>query len=130
MIIYGPNLPDRPAPATYEDARHEGAAVLSVTTTHLMDGPAIASKLYAQYGTPDFAEGDPLPEALTVEDVMRALSQQAAECADGYHFWANEPSSDAWDIVQPWAEANVKRLFPHLTWPTEAPDRGAVVRFG
>lgn len=123
MITYGPNLPERPAPATHEDATHEGAAVLSVTVTYLMDGEGIASKLYAQYGTPDFAEGDKLPE-LTVEDVMRALSQQAAECADGYHFWANEPSSDAFEIVYPWAVESVKRLFPHLTWKAEAPEGG------
>jgi hypothetical protein len=119
MIIYGADIPERPAPATYEDAEYKGSAVLAVTVTHLMDAEGIASKLYAQYGTPDFTEGDPLPEGLTVEDVMGVLSRQAAECADGLHFWANEPSSDAWEIVHPWAVANVKRLFPHLAWSAQ-----------
>jgi hypothetical protein len=102
-------------PATHEIVRENGALIAKVTVTYPMDGSGIAAKLYATYSKP-FESGDPLPEELTVEDVMRTLAQESADCAEGWHFWEAEPGQEAWDTVHPWAEAQVRRLFPTLTW--------------
>ncbi|WP_329492558.1 hypothetical protein OG618_37850 (plasmid) [Kitasatospora sp. NBC_01246] len=106
-----------PAPARYRWRRGaDDTVALSVTATAVMDAEAIAAKLYATFSKP-FESGDPLPPLLTVQDVMQVLASEAAGCADGWHFWATEPGQDAWDTVHPWAEAQVRRLFPELTWP-------------
>ncbi|MER5372530.1 hypothetical protein [Streptomyces sp. NPDC002553] len=102
-------------PATHEIVEENEALVATVTVTYPMDGSAIAAKLYAAYSKP-FENGTPLPEELMVEDVMRTLAQESADCADGWHFWHAEPGQEAWDTVRPWAEAQTRRLFPTLTW--------------
>ncbi|MEV7929652.1 hypothetical protein [Kitasatospora sp. NPDC088779] len=106
-----------PVPASYRWRRAIGGTVaLSVTATAVMDAEAVAAKLYAAFSKP-FEGGDPLPPLLTVQDVMQVLAREFAGCANGWHFWAAEPGQDAWDTVHPWAEAQVRRMFPELTWP-------------
>ncbi|MGD6750392.1 hypothetical protein [Streptomyces sp. BH105] len=108
---------DRPKvdPATHEIVEGDGIRLAKVTTTYHMDGEAIAAKLYAAYSKP-YEDDTPLPEELTVEDVMRTLAQESADCADGWHFWHQEPGQAAWDAVHPWAEAQTRRLFPEVAW--------------
>ncbi|WP_063729025.1 hypothetical protein [Streptomyces sp. RTd22] len=105
-------------PATFVLAEDDGVVTVQVSVTYPMDGEAIVAKLYAAYSKP-FENGTPLPEQLTMQDVMRTLAQESANCADGWHFWESEPGQAAWDAVHPWAEAQVRRLFPMLTWPEE-----------
>ncbi|MER6401386.1 hypothetical protein ABT263_35895 [Kitasatospora sp. NPDC001603] len=106
-----------PVPASYRWRRAaDGSVALSVTTTAVMDAADVAAKVYAVFSKP-FEGGEPLPPLLTVQDVMGVLAREAAGCAEGWHFWAAEPGQEASDTVQPWAESQVRRLFPELTWP-------------
>ncbi|MFF2751113.1 hypothetical protein ACFVVA_36955 [Kitasatospora sp. NPDC058048] len=108
-----------PPPATHRHRRAaDGTTTLTVTTTAVMDAEAIAAKLYAAYSKP-FESGDPLPAVLTLADLMQTLADEAAGCADGWHHWQAEPGREAYDTVGPWAEQQVRRLLPHLTWPQD-----------
>ncbi|MFC4507047.1 MULTISPECIES: hypothetical protein [Streptomyces] len=102
-------------PATHELVEEDGVLIAKITVTYPMDGEGIAAKLYAAYSKP-FESGTPLPEELTVEDAMRTLAQESANCAEGWHFWHAEPGQKAWDTVAPWADAQTRRLFPTVTW--------------
>ncbi|WP_033356051.1 hypothetical protein [Kitasatospora aureofaciens] len=106
-----------PHPATYCHRRAaDGTVALAITATAVMDAQAIAAKLYAAYSKP-YESGAQLPALLTVADVMQTLAAESAGCADGWHFWESEPGHQAYVEVHPWAQEQVRRLFPELTWP-------------
>ncbi|MEU2454843.1 hypothetical protein ABZ605_32740 [Streptomyces sp. NPDC012765] len=93
--------------------------VLQVTSVHNLDGETLAERLYEAYAMTTENNME-LPEEITTETLMAALGEQIANCAEGWHTWANEPTQEAWDTVRPWAERQVRRLFPGLTWRVEA----------
>ncbi|MFD3728838.1 hypothetical protein [Streptomyces sp. NPDC058671] len=95
--------------------------VLQVTSVHNLDGETLAERLYEAYAMTT-ENGEKLPAEITAETLLGHLGEQTAACAEGWHHWANEPTQEAWDTVRPWAERQVRRLFPDLTWRVE-PDR-------
>jgi hypothetical protein len=95
--------------------------VLQVVYAHHLDGETLAMRLFDAYGhRPE--NGDALPDEVPAHTVMELLGAQGAHCAEGWHVSANEPTQEAWDEVWPWAQAQVRRLFPSLTWSVE-PER-------
>ncbi|MFD8708622.1 hypothetical protein ACFV1W_39600 [Kitasatospora sp. NPDC059648] len=104
-----------PPPATYRYRRAaDDIVTLAVTTTAVMDARSIAIRLANAHAVP-LDNGTKLPATLTIADVMQTLADESAGCADGWHFWAAEPSEDADEAAQTWAAGHVRRLFPHLT---------------
>ncbi|MFJ2193122.1 hypothetical protein ACIOJE_35135 [Kitasatospora sp. NPDC087861] len=104
-----------PPPATYRYRRAaSGIVTLAVTTTAVMDARSLAVRLAGAYSVP-LDNGTKLPATLTVADVMQTLADESAGCADGWHFWAQEPSEDADEATQEWATGHIGRLFPDLT---------------
>ncbi|MEW1675509.1 hypothetical protein AB0O47_20030 [Streptomyces noursei] len=105
-------------PASFEIITgKDGATVCAlITTSYAMDAESLATKLHQRYAH-TLLNGDWLEE-LTVEQVMQALADEAAGCADAMHFWSQEPDQESFDVVYPWAKRQIRRLFPTLTWPT------------
>ncbi|MFB7341276.1 hypothetical protein ACFCZ6_14560 [Streptomyces hydrogenans] len=114
-----------PQPSTCVIADPDGrGAVLRVAFVHHLDGETLAERLYDAYAMTT-ENGEDLPDEITLEDLLRHLGEQNASCAEGWHTWANEPTQQSWDTVRPWAERQVRRLFPDLTWSVE-PDRRVI----
>ncbi|MEJ8654677.1 hypothetical protein WKI65_43265 [Streptomyces sp. MS1.AVA.3] len=116
-----------PPPATYEaipDPDGRGA-VLQVTYAHNLDGESLAMRLY--YAHAKVSEnGEKLPTEISVDTLMGHLGEQGASCAEGWHEYESEPTQQAWDEVWPWAQDQVRRLFPDLTWNVESDRRIAL----
>ncbi|WP_405895219.1 hypothetical protein OG612_45475 (plasmid) [Streptomyces sp. NBC_01527] len=92
-----------------------------MTYAHHLDGETLALRLYEAYAKcPE--NGEPFPEGITLETLAAHIGEQGASCAEGWHEWESEPTQEAWDKVWPWAQEQVRRLFPDLTWSVE-PDR-------
>jgi hypothetical protein len=99
--------------------------VLQVTQAHNLDGETLALRLYNAYAkVPE--NGETLPAEITVETLMAHLGEQGASCAEGWHHYESEPTQQAWDEVWPWAQDQVRRLFPNLAWNVE-PERRIVL---
>ncbi|MFE7194468.1 hypothetical protein [Kitasatospora sp. NPDC057541] len=116
--------PDRLTPAhsdTRTTARLHRAAdrttSLTVTTTVRMDAQALAAKLHDAYWSTG-EDGEALP-TLTRHQVLDIVGRLADDCADGWHQSMNGPGERAHDQVTAWADAQIRRLFPELTWPQE-----------
>jgi hypothetical protein len=114
-------------PASYKaipDPEGRGP-VLQVTYAHNLDGESLAMRLYYAYAkAPE--NGETLPAEISVETLMGHLGEQGASCAEGWHEYESEPTQEAWDEVWPWAQDQVRRLFPDLAWNVE-PDRRIVL---
>jgi hypothetical protein len=106
------------APASFEIITgKDGTTVCAlITTSYAMDAESLTAKLHQRYAH-TLLNGETLPEELTMEQVMQALADEAAGCADAMHFWAQDPDQESFDVVYPWAERQIRRLFPALTWP-------------
>lgn len=117
-----------PSPATHQtvpDAEGRGT-VLQITSTHNLDGQTLVLRLFESFA--HYPEhGEPLPDEITTDSVMHCLGQQAAECAEGWHETVNEPTQKCWETVWPWAEAQIRRLFPDLTWNVEEGHRELIL---
>ncbi|MFE0774250.1 hypothetical protein [Streptomyces sp. NPDC058861] len=74
--------------------------------------------------------GEELPAEIITETLLGHLGEQTAARAEGRHHWADEPTQEARNTVRPWAEQQVRRLFPDLSRsvvePHPAPCRGRV----
>lgn len=115
-----PNTTPQPSICLVLDPEGRGT-VLQVTSVHNLDGETLAERLYEAYAMTT-ENNEELPVEITAETLLGHLGKQIADCAEGWHHWANEPTQEAWDTVRPWAERQVRRLFPDLTWSVE-PDR-------
>ncbi|MFD9047766.1 hypothetical protein [Streptomyces zaomyceticus] len=108
------NTTPQPSTALVIDPDGRGT-VLQVTSVHNLDGETLAERLYEAYAM-TAASGAELPAEITAEMLLGHLGEQHAACAEGWHAGVNEPSQDAWDAVRPWAEQQIRRLFPTLAW--------------
>ncbi|MFK0015700.1 hypothetical protein [Streptomyces sp. NPDC091027] len=105
-------------PASYEviTGKDSETVCVLITTSYAMDAESLTAKLHQAYAH-TLRDGGTLPEELTMEQVMQALANEAAGCADAMHFWAQEPDQESFDVVFPWAGRQIRRLFPTITWP-------------
>ncbi|MEE1741223.1 hypothetical protein PUR49_32655 [Streptomyces sp. BE147] len=110
-----------PAPASFvlvADPDGRGA-VLHVTYSHHLDGETLALRLYEEFAH-QAESGIPLPKEIETDVLTSLLGKQGAYCAEGWHVSANEPTQQSWETVWPWAQAQVRRLMPNLTWSVES----------
>ncbi|MFJ2752720.1 hypothetical protein [Streptomyces sp. NPDC087297] len=109
-----------PPPATFKmtpDPEGRGT-VLEATFTHNLDGETLALHLYEAYVS-SLDDGGTLPDEITPESVMQLLANERASCTEGWHERVNEPTRGAWAETWLWAQSQVRRLFPDLTWNVE-----------
>lgn len=116
-----------PPPAvctTVPDLEGRGTLV-RVLYAHHEDGETLAFKLaHAYQFHPE--SGEVLPEELPLAALMKLLGAQGAACAEGWHVSENEPTEESWNLVWPWAQAQIRHLFPDVTWKIE-PERRIVM---
>jgi hypothetical protein len=99
--------------------------VVRVVYAHHEDGETLALKLALAFQSrPE--HGEELPEELTLADLMSLLGAQGAACAEGWHESANEPTKASWNLVWTWAQDQIRRLFPTVSWSVE-PERRIVL---
>ncbi|MFF2571111.1 hypothetical protein [Streptomyces sp. NPDC058084] len=103
--------------------------VLQVTFTHNLDGETLALHLYDAYVF-GVDGGDELPTEVTAETVMKLLAERRASCTEGWHESVNDPTTVAWAVTWPWAQRQIRRLFPDLTWNVEEGHRRIVWPWG
>jgi len=114
------NAPPKATCLPIDDPEGRGT-VLRVVYAHCLDGETLAMRLFDAYAhRPE--NGEALPDEITIQTLSEHLGMQGSNCAEGWHASATEPSQQAWDEVWPWAQAQVRRLFPDLTWSVE-PER-------
>ncbi|MEU5958159.1 hypothetical protein [Streptomyces sp. NPDC047525] len=116
-----------PPPAvciTVPDPEGRGT-VVRVVYAHHEDGETLAFKLAHAYAhRPE--NGQELPDEFTLAALMKLLGEQGAACAEGWHESASEPTEESWNLVWPWAQAQIRRLFPNASWNVE-PERRIVM---
>ncbi|MFC8428575.1 hypothetical protein [Streptomyces sp. NPDC057253] len=112
-----------PEPAVHQvvDDRAGRGPVLRITTSFNLDGLTVSSFIYEKHAF-CLDNGDELPESLTVEDVMRIISERQGLCAEGFHEFANEPTHESHEAAEKFAEEWTRRLFPNITWRIETLD--------
>ncbi|MER5549871.1 hypothetical protein ABT072_47650 [Streptomyces sp. NPDC002589] len=99
--------------------------VVRVVYAHHEDGETLAFKLAHAYQFRT-EHSEELPEELPLADLMELLGAQGAACAEGWHVPANEPTEESWNLVWPWAQDQIRRIFPDVSWTVE-PDRRIVM---
>ncbi|MFI6688440.1 hypothetical protein [Streptomyces sp. NPDC050485] len=116
-----------PPPAvctTVPDPEGRGT-VVRVVYAHHEDGETLALKLaHAYQSFPEY--GEDLPEELSLADLMKLLGTLGAPCAEGCHESVNEPTEASWNVVWPWSQDQIRRLFPDVSWTVE-PERRIVM---
>ncbi|MFD4609986.1 hypothetical protein ACFWOT_18170 [Streptomyces sp. NPDC058440] len=115
------NTTPSPAIATLVPDSEGHGTVLRIVYAHHLDGESLALQLFNRY-VHRFRAGNQLPDEITRAEVMALLGAQGADCAEGWHSSANEPTEEASDEAWQWVRAQVTRLFPGLSWKVE-PDR-------
>ncbi|MEU5137081.1 hypothetical protein [Streptomyces californicus] len=115
------NTTPPPAIATSVPDSEGHGMVLRIVYAHHLDGETLAYQLFHQY-VHRLQDGTQLPDAISRAEVMALLGERGADCAEGWHSSANEPTEDASDEAWRWVCVQVNRLFPGLTWKVE-PDR-------
>ena len=118
MVI---NTTPSPAIATLVPDSEGHGTVLRIVYAHHLDGESLAFQLFHRY-VPRLQAGTQLPDEITRSEVMALLGEQGADCAEGWHTSANEPTEEASAEAWQWVCAQVNRLFPGLSWKVE-PDR-------
>lgn len=118
MVI---NTAPSPAIATLVPDSEGHGTVLRFVYAHHLDGESLAFQLFHRY-VHRLQAGSPLPDEITRSEVMTLLGEQGADCAEGWHSSANEPTEEASAEAWQWVCAQVNRLFPGLSWKVE-PDR-------
>ncbi|MET9832004.1 hypothetical protein ABZ508_10280 [Streptomyces lavendulocolor] len=118
MVI---NTTPSPAIATLVPDSEGHGTVLRIVYAHHLDGESLAFQLFHRY-VHRLQAGSPLPDEITRSEVMTLLGEQGADCAEGWHSSANEPTEEASAEAWQWVCAQVNRLFPGLSWKVE-PDR-------
>lgn len=104
------------------------STVLRVVYAHHLDGESLALKLYDRYARRQ-ENGERLPARITLIDLAELLGEQGAHCAEGWHVSEHELTEATWDEVWPWACAQIRRLFPDLSWSVE-PGRRIALPWG
>ncbi|MEV7245150.1 hypothetical protein AB0N92_28465 [Streptomyces sp. NPDC093248] len=115
------NTTPRPAIATLVPDSEGHGTVLRIVYAHHLDGESLALQLFHRY-VHRLQASTQLPAEITRAEVMALLGAQGADCAEGWHSSANEPTEEASDEAWQWVRAQVTRLFPGLSWKVE-PDR-------
>ncbi|MEV7839108.1 hypothetical protein [Streptomyces albidoflavus] len=115
------NTTPPPAIATLVPDSEGHGTVLRIVYAHHLDGESLAFQLFHRY-VYRLQAGTQLPDEITRAEVMALLGEQGADCAEGWHSSANEPTEEASDEAWLWVRAQVNRLFPGLSWKVE-PDR-------
>lgn len=118
MVI---NTTPPPAIATLVPDSEGHGMVLRIVYAHHLDGESLAFQLFHRY-VHRLQAGTQLPDEITRSEVMALLGEQGADCAEGWHSSANEPTEEASAEAWQWVCAQVNRLFPGLSWKVE-PDR-------
>lgn len=118
MVI---NTTPSPAIATLVPDSEGHGTVLRIVYAHHLDGESLAFQLFHRY-VHRLQAGSPLPDEITRSEVMTLLGEQGADCAEGWHSSANEPTEEASAEAWQWVCAQVNRQFPGLSWKVE-PDR-------
>lgn len=116
-----------PPPAvctTVPDPEGRGT-VVRIVYAHHEDGETLAFKLaHAYQFRPE--NGEDLPEELPLAALMEFLGAQGAACAEGWHVSESEPNEESWNLVWPWAQDQIHRLFPDVSWTVE-PERRIIM---
>ncbi|MFI2906727.1 hypothetical protein ACG2OD_00435 [Streptomyces sp. PDY-4] len=115
MVI---NTTPPPAIATLVPDSEGHGTVLRIVYAHHLDGESLAFQLFHRY-VHRLQAGTPLPDEITRSEVMALLGEQGADCAEGWHSSANEPTEEASAEAWQWVCAQVNRLFPGLSWKVE-----------
>ncbi|MGC0379987.1 hypothetical protein [Streptomyces sp. SAI-129] len=115
------NTTPPPAIATLVPDSEGHGTVLRIVYAHHLDGESLALQLFHRY-VHRLQASTQLPAEITRAEVMALLGAQGADCAEGWHSSANEPTEEASDEAWQWVRAQVTRLFPGLSWKVE-PDR-------
>ncbi|MEU0218725.1 hypothetical protein ABZ281_28130 [Streptomyces sp. NPDC006265] len=112
-----------PEPAGHEvvEDRVDRGPVLRVTPSFNLDGLTLSAFIYEKYAF-HLDNEEALPESLTVDDVMRIITERQAICAQGWHEHVNEPSHESHEAAEKFAEHWARRLFPNITWRVETLD--------
>ncbi|MHC3392830.1 hypothetical protein ACLQ2E_25690 [Streptomyces lavendulocolor] len=118
MVI---NTTPPPAVATLVPDSEGYGTVLRIVYAHHLDGESLAFQLFHRY-VHRLQAGTQLPDEITRSEVMALLGEQGADCAEGWHSSANEPTEEASAEAWQWVCTQVNRLFPGLSWKVE-PDR-------
>ncbi|MFD5881031.1 hypothetical protein [Streptomyces yangpuensis] len=109
------NIDTLPATCTAIPDPAGRGTVLKVTYSHNLDGETLARTLFDRYAH-HVVDGEPLPDEIPLDTLMDLLGQQGAYCAEGWHESANDFTDEAWPTVWPWAQAQIQRLLPDITW--------------
>ncbi|MEU8544540.1 hypothetical protein AB0C52_31865 [Streptomyces sp. NPDC048717] len=115
------NTAPPPAIASMVPDSEGHGTVLRIVYAHHLDGESLALQLFHRY-VHRLQSGTGLPVEITRAEVMNLLGAQGADCAEGWHSSANEPTEEASHEAWQWVRAQVSRLFPGLSWRVE-PDR-------
>ncbi|WP_416961439.1 hypothetical protein [Streptomyces sp. Agncl-13] len=115
------NTTPPPAIATLVPDSEGHGTVLRIVYAHHLDGESLAFQLFHRL-VHRLQAGTPLPDEITHSEVMALLGEQGADCAEGWHSSANEPTEEASNEAWQWVRDQVNRLFPGLSWKVE-PDR-------
>ncbi|ODA69745.1 hypothetical protein [Streptomyces sp. AVP053U2] len=86
------NTTPPPAIATLVPDSEGHGTVLRIVYAHHLDGETLAFQLFHRY-VHRLQAGTQLPDEITCAEVMALLGAQGADCAEGWHFSANEPTS-------------------------------------
>ncbi|MEU7278738.1 hypothetical protein AB0A69_08150 [Streptomyces sp. NPDC045431] len=111
---------DRVQPATYEvveDALGRGT-VARLSVTFEVDGACLAQALFEEFAHA-LDNDQELPKNLTVQDVLQILARKHASCSEGWHIWANDPSSASWEAASVFADQTIRSLFPDIAWKVD-----------